>query len=343
MSKAIPEGTVRLAIRDAARRGDAGEARPVGSSHDYDAIIVGGGPAGLSAALVLGRCRRSVLVIDAGRPRNYAALRMHNYLSRDGIEPRRFLDLARRDLKPYDVRLLRGQVTSAGCVAGGFAVRVRGHKRVTSRMLLLATGVVDELPKVTSVSHFYGQGVHHCPYCDGWEYRNRPLGAYGLGNAGLGLAVNLLTWSRDITVISDGQPPGRSGLRDADRLGINVRIEKVDRLLSRRGKPSPSRGDPLGRVVFENGDELRLDALFFNTDQTQRSGLPARLGCRMNADGGVIHDKRQRTGVEGLYLAGDASVDVQFVIVAAAEGAKAGMAMNHDLQERERRLTTTKR
>ena len=87
MSKAIPEGTVRLAIRDAARRGDAGEARPVGSSHDYDAIIVGGGPAGLSAALVLGRCRRSVLVIDAGRPRNYAALRMHNYLSRDGIEP----------------------------------------------------------------------------------------------------------------------------------------------------------------------------------------------------------------------------------------------------------------
>lgn len=263
---------------------------------------------------------------------------MHNYLTRDGIPPARFLELARADLGPYDVEFMHGLVTECDCEPGGFAVRVRGvRRRFTSRVLLLATGVVDELPAVGNVREFYGLGVHHCPYCDGWEYRDRPLAAYGLGRPGLGLAMNLLTWSRDVTVVTNGAGLEAVDARRAAKLGIKVRRERIVRLLSRRGRKSASENDPLGRLRFESGPDQAVDAMFFNTDQMQRSRLPVKLGCQMNEDGGVIHDRRQRTGVKGLYLAGDASVDVQFVIVAAAEGAKAGMAMNRDLQERERR------
>jgi thioredoxin reductase len=263
---------------------------------------------------------------------------MHNYLTRDGIPPARFLELARADLGPYDVEFMHALVTECDCEPGGFAVRVRDvRRRFTSRVLLLATGVVDELPAVGNVREFYGLGVHHCPYCDGWEYRDRPLAAYGLGRQGLGLAMNLLTWSRDVTVVTNGAGLEAVDARRAAKLGIKVRRERIVRLLSRRGRKSASENDPLGRLRFESGPDQAVDAMFFNTDQMQRSRLPVKLGCQMNEDGGVIHDRRQRTGVKGLYLAGDASVDVQFVIVAAAEGAKAGMAMNRDLQERERR------
>jgi thioredoxin reductase len=250
------------------------------------------------------------------------------------VAPRRFLDQGRRDARRYGVEFRRAVVTRARAVRGGFAVRA--GRRFTSRVLLLATGVVDELPAIANLRAFYGRGVHHCPYCDGWEYRDKPLAAYGPGRQGLGLALSLRTWSRNVTVITNGVAAEGAVCRTAARYGINMRTEVIDRFVSRRGARRASRSDRLGRIVFRSGPDLRLAALFFNTDQVQRSGLPARLGCRTTPEGGVLRDRRQRTGVPGLYLAGDASVDVQFVIVAAAEGAKAGLAMNRELQERDR-------
>lgn len=310
---------------------------------DYDAIVVGGGPAGLSAALVLGRCRRSVLLADAGRTRNHAALHIHNYLTRDGVAPRRLLDMGRRDARRYGVQLHHTVVTDAHPIAGGFVVRTRRGRPIRCRVLLLATGVVDELPAITDLRAFYGRGVHHCPYCDAWEYRDRPLAAYGPGRHGIGLAMSLLTWSRDVTLITNGAAPDAAVTRLAARHGISVCTESVTRLVSRRGSRRPARNDRLARIVFRSGRHLGVAALFFNTDQVQRSNLPARLGCRTTPEGGVIRDRRQRTGVPGLYLAGDASVDVQFVIVAAAEGAKAGVAMNRELQERDRATYASRR
>lgn len=302
----------------------------------YDAIIVGGGAAGMSAGLVLARCRRSVLVVDAGRPRNHAARRLHNYLTRDGVTPHRFTQLARREFARYGGEFRRGRVVDVASVQGGFRVSIEGGNPRKSRLLLLATGVVDELPPIRNARAFYGHGVHHCPYCDAWAYRDKQIAAYGLGRAGLGLACSLVTWSADVTVITDGVAMDGATRRKSARLGIAVREEKIVRLVSRRGRSRPSSRDPLGRIEFTKGPDLPVAALFFNTGQTQRSSLPKLLGCRMDAEGGVIHDKRQRTGVEGLYLAGDASKDVQFVVVAAAEGAKAGVAMNSDLQARDR-------
>lgn len=299
----------------------------------YDTIIVGGGPAGLSAALVLGRCRRRVVVIDASKPRNAASHHIHNYLSRDGIAPAKFLGLGRGELERYGVEFRPGFVRRAECAEDGFRVFV-GRSRLESRTLLLATGVADELPEVRSLRTFYGSGVHHCPYCDAWEYRDKPIAAYGDGKRGLGLAMNLLTWTDRVTVVTDGRPMSATDRRRAERLGIAVRDEPVRRLA---GRTPEGRRPKLERVVFESGPDLRISALFFNTDQYQRSPLPGLLGCSIGEDGGVQRDRRQRTGVPGLYLAGDASKDVQFVIVAASEGARAGVGINSDLQREDLR------
>lgn len=279
-----------------------------------------------------------MLVIDAGRPRNYASNSLHNYLSRDGIAPRTLRHISRREVRRYGGVVRAGLVASAVCTPGGFDVRVQSGETRSSRTLLLATGVSDELPRLRGALDFYGRGVHHCPYCDAWRYRDRPLAAYGPARAGLGLALSLLTWSADVTVVTNGERPEPRDMRTASRLGINVRQEQIARLEGAVSSRGPARRGPLRRIVFRGGPPLAVAALFFNTDKGQRSRLPVALGCRVNQDGGVIHDRKQRTGVPGLYLAGDASFDVQFAIVAAAEGAKAAVAMNRELQERDRAL-----
>lgn len=295
----------------------------------YDVIIVGGGPAGLSAALVLGRCRRRVAVCDAGSPRNAAARRLHGYLTRDGTEPAEILRLGREEILRYGVEFRSAEVTAAACVDGGFEVGLDTGERLRSRKLLLATGVRDELPEIPGLKELYGTSVHHCPYCDGYEHRDRPLAAYGPGRAAIGLALSLRTWSAEVTACTDG----RGGVRREERerlaaAGVALRTERVTRLESEGGR--------LARIIFESGPPLACEALFFNTGQAQRSPLALQLGCRLNRQGGVRTSSRQHTDVPGVYLAGDADKDVQFVIVAAAEGATAAVAINRELQGEDR-------
>jgi thioredoxin reductase len=149
----------------------------------YDVVIVGGGPAGLSAALMLGRCRRSVLVCDTGKPRNAASQAMHGYLTRDGIPPREFLAIARQQMQQYlTVEMRDVEVQAAACRPDGrFDVTLDGGEHVTSRKLLIATGVADQLPQVPGLESLYGHSVFHCPYCDGWEVSDEPLAIYGRG------------------------------------------------------------------------------------------------------------------------------------------------------------------
>lgn len=293
-----------------------------------DVIIIGGGPAGLSAALVLARCRRSLVVIDNSRHRNRRAVEMHGYLTRDCIPPAEFLTLARRDVERYRVKMISGEATHAGRLDdGGFEVRVAGGEPLRSRKLFLATGVVDLLPDLAGFDALYGSSVHHCPYCDGWEHRDERLAAYGKGKAALGLAIALRTWSADVVACTDGEPLEADDMARARRRGIAVRHEPVVELVGEAGR--------LRQVRFESGPSLDRDALFFNTGQVQRSDLPRLLKCGFRDDGGVVTNNKQCTGVPGLYLAGDADRDVQFVIVAAAEGATAAVAINRELQDEE--------
>ncbi len=289
----------------------------------YDCIIVGGGPAGLSAALVLGRSRRRVLVLDAGSPRNHRSASMHAFLTRDGIDPAEFLETARGQLAAYpDVTCRDAEVSGAAPAPAGFTVDLVGGERQATRTLLLATGVVDAIPVLDGIDRFYGRSVHHCPYCDGWEHRDEPLAVYGCGDAGARFALALTIWSRDVVLCTDGfagiSPPLTA---DLARHNVEVRPEKIVRL--------EGTGDCLERIVFAEGPALERSAMFFCTSQHQRSGLAADLGCHFTEDGAVATETAESTNVEGLFVAGDASKDAQLVIVAASEGAQAAVAINN--------------
>ena len=292
----------------------------------YDVIIVGAGPAGLSAALMLGRCRRSVVVFDNGKPRNAPSRALHGYLTRDGVAPADFLRLARAELAQYDsVRIRDEEVSAAECRPGeGFAVTLQSGETVQARKLLLATGVVDNLPDIPGFRELYGRSVFHCPYCDGWELCDQPLAIYGRGARGVGLALELTAWSRDLVLCTDGPPE----IEPADRVrlernGIAIREDRVIALEGTEGV--------LSQVVFEHAPPLERRALFFTTGQYQRSDLLERLGCEFNDKGTVRTGKYETTHLPGLFVAGDASRAVQWVVVAASEGAEAAFAINTDL------------
>jgi thioredoxin reductase len=231
----------------------------------YDVFIVGAGPAGLSAALMLGRCRRSVVVFDNGKPRNAASRALHGFLTRDGIPPADFLRLARAELDKYDsVRVRDEEVAAAECRPGvGFVVTLQSGETMLARKLLLATGVVDNLPDIPGFRELYGRSVFHCPYCDGWELCDQPLAIYGRGARGVGLSLELTAWSRDLALCTDGpaeiEPDDRARL---ERSGIALREERVVALEGSEGM--------LSRVVFEKGPALERRALFFTTAQYQR-------------------------------------------------------------------------
>jgi thioredoxin reductase len=291
----------------------------------YDVIIVGGGPAGLSAATILGRCRRRVLLCDDGRYRNDASRALHGYLTRDGIHPAELRRIGREQLSRYEVEIRNIRVTRAEVQEGRFELTLEDESRLLCRRLLLATGVVDQVPKVEGMDRFFGNGVYHCPYCDGWEARDRVLAAYGTGKRGAGLAVSLKTWSPDVILLTDGPP--RLTSEEAGRLarhGISVRSDKITRLEG---------SENLEQVIFRDGSSLSIRAIFLSAEQNQRCDLASGLGCVFNRRGTVRTGDLEKTNIPGLYVAGDASRDVQLAVVAAAEGAKAGIAINTSLQQ----------
>lgn len=289
----------------------------------YDAVIVGAGPAGLSAALVLGRSRRRVLVCGAGQHRNAVARALHGFLTRDGIDPRELLRIGRQQLARYDTVEIRDvEVTDIQIGGDGFGLMLADGTRPLARKVLLTTGVIDELPDIPGVETFYGQSIFHCPYCDGWEVRDQPLAVYGHGPNGPGLARELTGWSSDVTLVTDGPWPISS--EDREKLArnrIQIREQKIARLEGRDGI--------LEGIVFEDGSFLKCRAMFFNQGHRQHSDLAARLGVNIDPHGNeVVSNRHQSTNVPGLYVAGDAAFHTHFVIIAASEGAIAGLAIN---------------
>jgi thioredoxin reductase len=295
----------------------------------WDCIIVGGGPAGLSAALILGRARRRVLVLDIGTPRNHCSAGMHGYLTRDGIPPAEFLRSARAELEPYDsVRWLDEEAVDAEPAPDGFRVRTAAGEALEASTLLLATGVVDDIPTIDGIERFYGRTVHHCPYCDGWEHRDCPIAVYGCDDVAAKYALAMLVWTRDVVFCTSGYPGVAPELgAELAAHGIPVYPQKIVRL--------EGEGDRLSRIVFDDDCVIERTALFFCTSQRQRSGLAAKLGCRFTEAGAVATGDSEATGVPGLFVAGDASRDAQLVIVAAAEGALAAVAINTLLTRRD--------
>lgn len=303
------------------------------TTEQYDVIVVGGGPAGLSAALLLARCRRHVLVCDAGNPRNVKSNGIHGYLTRDDIKPGEFQSLARAEVGRYGVEVCEATVMSVCQRENSFELRLLDESILRARKVLLATGVVDKLPDIKGVEEFYGKSVHHCPYCDGWEHRDEPIAVYGNSTGGTALSMAMKTWSADVVLLTNG--PAKLRAKEKEQLAkFGIRVYEC-RIRSLEGVDGMLR-----RIHFEDGSNIERTAIFFSTGNVQRSKLPVDLGCALTPKGAVRTTRGQHTSIAGIYVAGDAAKDVQYVIVAAAEGAKAAMAINKELQDEDQSFSS---
>jgi thioredoxin reductase len=264
----------------------------------YDAVIVGGGPAGLSAALVLGRANRRVLVVDEGRPANAVSQGVGGLLGQDRVRPADLRRDGRRQLAELTTVAVRpGVIEDVEPAAGGFVVTPAGSGPVHARAIVLAHGLRYDPPPLPGIEALWGRSVFHCAFCDGWEVRGRPLALHASGPGAVRSALLLAGWSDDVLLCTDGAPdPGGELLAAA---GVRVRTEAIARLDGHAGR--------LERIAFASGPAEQRDALFVNTRRDQPNGLAAALGCELTDAGTIVTDGDGRTNVAGVYAAGDAA------------------------------------
>ena len=289
----------------------------------YEVVVVGAGNAGASAALVLGRARRRVLVLDQGAERSDRAAHTHRRVALAGGVPPEALRLGREQLRPYPVNVQADEVRQAHWDGAGFALTLASGATARANALVLATGVTNELPPVPGLAEQWGRGVYDCPYCHGWESRHSKVLVYGQGEAGYQQAVLLQQWCSPLTLCTDG-PPHLTPAQQAHlaALGISVVATPVKALRSVT--------KCLLSIDFIDGCRLPLDVLFVRPVQRQRSNLAAQLGCAFAADGvSVLVNESGQTNVPNVYAVGEMTGPDQQAIVAAASGTRAGTALNN--------------
>ena len=273
------------------------------SDCDFDCVVVGGGVAGLSAAMVLGRARRRTLLVDQGGQSNRAAAHVGGMLGHDGTPPGELYELGRAQVAAYDaVESRDGEVVDARADGDCFAVVLADGGEVRARVLVLATGMDYEVPGVPGFAELWGGAVFHCPFCHGWEVRDRPVAVYGEGEVADRLTTLLAAWTDDVTVVEPGEVTG-------------VRVEDGE----------------LRAVVLKDGSEVRCDAVLVQAPLRRRGSLPERLGLALTDIGLVEVDAQGRTSVPGVFAAGDLAVAPQQVAIALGSGHMAGIAVVREL------------
>jgi thioredoxin reductase len=286
-----------------------------------DAVVVGGGPAGLSAALVLGRARRRVLVLDTGRPANVKSSSIGGLLGQSGVAPVELRRAGREQIVDLpSVELREAAVIDADATVDSVRVSLSDGSTLSARALVLAHGLSYEPPALPGIEPLWGRSVFHCPFCDGWEVRDRALAVHGNGPEAVRSALVVSGWSSEVVLLTDG--PARFG--DADRVvldaaGVRVREEPIRRLAGHDGS--------LDRIEFTSGSPEEADALFVRTRRGQPNGLAEALGCELTNGGTIVTDGDGRTDVRCVYAAGDTATEsLRSVAAAIGTGSRAALA-----------------
>jgi thioredoxin reductase len=289
-------------------------------SRTWDCIVVGAGPAGLNAALVLGRARRRVLVLDNAQPRNYATREMHGVLGHDGLDPADLRARGRAELGRYGVEVVTAEVQDAEVLDG--AVRLTSARGTDlARTVLLATGMLDEVPDIPGFADVWGTSAHTCPYCDGFEHRDERLAVLAAGDRGEHLAVLLRQWSDDVVLLSNGAHDlAADRLAHVQAVDVPVIEAPVVGLDSDNGR--------LRRVRLGDDKTLDRDALFFYVGWRLRTDVARTLGCELRDDGSIAVDSDQATTIDRVYAAGNCSDPRALVPAASGSGATAAVAIN---------------
>jgi thioredoxin reductase len=303
--------------------------------NEYDVVIIGGGAAGLSAALVLARAGRGVLVVDSGAPRNSQATHTHGFLSRDGMSPGDLLTVGRDEVRGYGGEILSGSVTALSldeaaldeaaspAEAAGFRMLLADGSRVAARRLLLATGLRDELPEIPGLRDRWARDVLHCPYCHGYEVRGLSLGVIGGSPNAVGYAQIVRQWSHDVVLFTRGAQLGTDQRSELDARGVGVVDGPVARVLVEQ--------DRLCGVEMADGRVVPREAVFVPPRFVPNDDLLVGLGCEVDADGWPVRDASGRTSVRGVWVAGNVANPRAQLVTAAGEGSAAAIAINADL------------
>jgi thioredoxin reductase len=293
---------------------------------EYDAVVIGGGVAGLSAATVLARARRRVAVVDAGEPRNAPAEHLHGFLSRDGMSPARLLAVGRDEVIGYGGEVMRGRVLGIDQFGErGFVVRRDGGTFLATRGVLVATGLRDELPVIPGLREQWGVGVLHCPYCHGYEVRDTPIAVLGGANRAFTMhqASLVRQWSADVVFF-----PNRIVLDAEERKRLTARgISIVDGDVTRMVVQDSA----LCGVELADGQVVPRAHVFVGPRFVPHDDLLTDLGCDAGANGWVVTDPTGRTSVPGVWAAGNVVDSPAQLITAASAGSKAAIALNHYL------------
>lgn len=294
---------------------------------NYEVLIVGAGPAGLSAGLALGRLLRTVLIADDGRPRNSASSHLNNFIGRDGIHPGEWRQEARRDLQKYEtIELLQGSVDAVEKVEKGFHARFSNGQAAQFKKVILAYGILDRLPDIPGLPELWGKAAFHCPYCHGFEVRGKALGIIGSGHFLMHMLPLFYGLSKDLILFTNGDPQFSEEQKALFRKrNIEVIEEKVENLIYRE--------DELKGVVLENGEKRMREGLFITPilPFRMKSSIGESLGCEKTEMGLYKVGERNETTVKGVFAAGDNMSMVHSVIHAAANGTTAGAQATWDL------------
>ncbi|MGI5352939.1 NAD(P)/FAD-dependent oxidoreductase [Streptomyces sp. CA-250714] len=307
------------------RRGAEAPGKAAGTDEKvYDAVVVGAGAGGLNAALVLARARRTVAVVDSGRPRNAPAAHMHGFLSRDGMSPAALLEAGRAELTGYGVDFFDNPVDE---IRHGFFVHLSGGAVLKARRIVVATGLRDQLPEIPGVHERWGRDVLHCPFCHGYEVRDEPLGVLGTHPAGVNQALLLVQWSPDVVYFPHTRP-----LSDQDRERLTARGVRI---AEGEIKSLAVADDRLRGVELSDGRLVQRSAVFLFPQMVSNDSLLTELGCAKDEQGLVATDRTGRTSVFGVWAVGNVVDPRAQVVTAAGVGAAAAFALTHDLVDEE--------